>query len=145
MSSNLLPYKPTTVQPADIKLKYNFYNLKVHEFNYPVVEEPGSIIGGRRDSTSSLKKRNALDAPPMKETTLIKTRLRCRLVTTLALFVLIPLFAIDSSEVVSTILKRDDRVILMGGIDNSHVIRNASPRTRRRISTFIVFYSNYCR
>lgn len=64
--------------PGDIKLKYNFYNLKVPDYNYPVVEEPGSIIGGRRDSTSSLKKRNALDAPHMKENTLIKTRLRCR-------------------------------------------------------------------
>lgn len=64
--------------PSDIKLKYNFYNLKVPDYNYPVVEEPGSIIGARRDSTSSLKKRNALDAPHMKDTTLIKTRLRCR-------------------------------------------------------------------
>lgn len=66
--------------PCDIKLKYNFYNLKVHEYNYPVVEEPvASIITGhRRDSTSSLKKRNALDAPTMKDATLIKTRLRCR-------------------------------------------------------------------
>lgn len=63
----------------------------VHDYNYPVIEEPpisGSLIGGRRDSTSSLKKRNALDAaanvgatsvpPIMKEGTLIKTRLRCR-------------------------------------------------------------------
>lgn len=74
----LEPINQTFVQPGDIKLKYNFYNLKVHEYNYPVVDEPGSLIGGRRDSTSSLKKRNALDAPPMKETTLIKTRLRCR-------------------------------------------------------------------
>lgn len=66
--------------PCDIKLKYNFYNLKVHEYNYPVVDEPvASIIHpGRRDSTSSLKKRNALDAPTMKDATLIKTRLRCR-------------------------------------------------------------------
>ncbi|XP_058055340.1 sprouty-related, EVH1 domain-containing protein 2 isoform X2 [Anopheles bellator] len=77
--------------PCDIKLKYNFYHLKVHDYNYPVIEEPpisGSLIGGRRDSTSSLKKRNALDAaanagatslpPIMKEGTLIKTRLRCR-------------------------------------------------------------------
>ncbi|XP_050093008.1 sprouty-related, EVH1 domain-containing protein 2 isoform X3 [Anopheles aquasalis] len=79
--------------PCDIKLKYNFYHLKVHDYNYPVIEEPpisGSLIaGGRRDSTSSLKKRNALDnaanpGPPaslppiMKEGTLIKTRLRCR-------------------------------------------------------------------
>ncbi|XP_035794299.1 sprouty-related, EVH1 domain-containing protein 2-like isoform X2 [Anopheles albimanus] len=79
--------------PCDIKLKYNFYHLKVHDYNYPVIEEPpisGSLIaGGRRDSTSSLKKRNALDTvanpgppaslpPIMKEGTLIKTRLRCR-------------------------------------------------------------------
>ncbi|XP_049547376.1 sprouty-related, EVH1 domain-containing protein 2 isoform X3 [Anopheles darlingi] len=79
--------------PCDIKLKYNFYHLKVHDYNYPVIEEPpisGSLIaGGRRDSTSSLKKRNALDSaanpgppaslpPIMKEGTLIKTRLRCR-------------------------------------------------------------------
>uniref|UniRef100_A0A182TQV5 WH1 domain-containing protein n=1 Tax=Anopheles melas TaxID=34690 RepID=A0A182TQV5_9DIPT len=66
-------------------------SLSVHDYNYPVIEEPpigGSLIGGRRDSTSSLKKRNALDAaanagatsvpPIMKEGTLIKTRLRCR-------------------------------------------------------------------
>uniref|UniRef100_A0A8D8GFE2 Sprouty-related, EVH1 domain-containing protein 2 n=2 Tax=Culex pipiens TaxID=7175 RepID=A0A8D8GFE2_CULPI len=67
--------------PCDIKLKYNFYNLKVHEYNYPVVDEPVTSIihhPGRRDSTSSLKKRNALDAPAMKDATLIKTRLRCR-------------------------------------------------------------------
>ncbi|XP_055626288.1 sprouty-related, EVH1 domain-containing protein 2 isoform X2 [Toxorhynchites rutilus septentrionalis] len=64
---------------CDIKLKYNFYNLKAHEYNYPVVDEPvGSILSVRRDSTSSLKKRNALDVPPMKEATLIKARLRCR-------------------------------------------------------------------
>ncbi|XP_052896211.1 sprouty-related, EVH1 domain-containing protein 2 isoform X4 [Anopheles moucheti] len=84
-------YVQITDQPCDIKLKYNFYHLKVHDYNYPVIEEPpigGSLIGGRRDSTSSLKKRNALDAaantgdtsipPMMKEGTLIKTRLRCR-------------------------------------------------------------------
>ncbi|XP_040164374.1 sprouty-related, EVH1 domain-containing protein 1 isoform X1 [Anopheles arabiensis] len=84
-------YVQITDQPCDIKLKYNFYHLKVHDYNYPVIEEPpigGSLIGGRRDSTSSLKKRNALDAaanagatsvpPIMKEGTLIKTRLRCR-------------------------------------------------------------------
>uniref|UniRef100_A0A182QMB6 WH1 domain-containing protein n=1 Tax=Anopheles farauti TaxID=69004 RepID=A0A182QMB6_9DIPT len=78
-------------KPCDLKLKYNFYHLKVHDYNYPVIEEPpigGSLIGGRRDSTTSLKKRNALDAaanagatsvpPIMKEGTLIKTRLRCR-------------------------------------------------------------------
>lgn len=67
--------------PCDIKLKYNFYNLKVHEYNYPVVDEPVTSIihhPGRRDSTSSLKKRNALDATAMKDATLIKTRLRCR-------------------------------------------------------------------
>uniref|UniRef100_A0A2M4AKN8 Putative signal transduction protein enabled n=2 Tax=Anopheles triannulatus TaxID=58253 RepID=A0A2M4AKN8_9DIPT len=79
--------------PCDIKLNYNFYHLKVHDYNYPVIEEPpisGSLIAsGRRDSTSSLKKRNALDTaanpgppaslpPIMKEGTLIKTRLRCR-------------------------------------------------------------------
>ncbi|XP_035893801.1 sprouty-related, EVH1 domain-containing protein 2 isoform X4 [Anopheles stephensi] len=84
-------YVQITDQPCDIKLKYNFYHLKVHDYNYPVIEEPpigGSLIGGRRDSTTSLKKRNALDAaanagatsvpPIMKEGTLIKTRLRCR-------------------------------------------------------------------
>lgn len=68
--------KVTPIVPGD---NYSYVQITdVHEYNYPVVDEPGSIIGGRRESTSSLKKRNALDAPPMKETTLIKTRLRCR-------------------------------------------------------------------
>lgn len=68
--------KVTPLVPGD---NYSYVQITdVHEYNYPVVDEPGSLIGGRRDSTSSLKKRNALDAPPMKETTLIKTRLRCR-------------------------------------------------------------------
>ncbi|XP_058457912.1 sprouty-related, EVH1 domain-containing protein 1 isoform X2 [Malaya genurostris] len=69
--------KVTPIVPGD---NYSYVQITdVHEFNYPVVDEPvGSILSGRRDSTSSLKKRNALDAPPMKEATLIKTRLRCR-------------------------------------------------------------------
>lgn len=68
--------KVSPIVPGD---NYSYVQITdVHEYNYPVVDEPGSIIGGRRESTSSLKKRNALDAPPMKETTLIKTRLRCR-------------------------------------------------------------------
>uniref|UniRef100_A0A4Y0BM25 WH1 domain-containing protein n=1 Tax=Anopheles funestus TaxID=62324 RepID=A0A4Y0BM25_ANOFN len=81
--------KVTPLVPGD---NYSYVQITdVHDYNYPVIEEPpigGSLIGGRRDSTSSLKKRNALDAaanagatsvpPIMKEGTLIKTRLRCR-------------------------------------------------------------------
>ncbi|XP_052896203.1 sprouty-related, EVH1 domain-containing protein 1 isoform X3 [Anopheles moucheti] len=81
--------KVTPLVPGD---NYSYVQITdVHDYNYPVIEEPpigGSLIGGRRDSTSSLKKRNALDAaantgdtsipPMMKEGTLIKTRLRCR-------------------------------------------------------------------
>ncbi|XP_050093007.1 sprouty-related, EVH1 domain-containing protein 1 isoform X2 [Anopheles aquasalis] len=83
--------KVTPLVPGD---NYSYVQITdVHDYNYPVIEEPpisGSLIaGGRRDSTSSLKKRNALDnaanpGPPaslppiMKEGTLIKTRLRCR-------------------------------------------------------------------
>ncbi|XP_055595128.1 sprouty-related, EVH1 domain-containing protein 2 isoform X2 [Uranotaenia lowii] len=69
--------KVTPLVPGD---NYSYVQITdVHEYNYPVVEEPvGSIISARRDSTSSLKKRNALETPPMKEATLIKTRLRCR-------------------------------------------------------------------
>lgn len=70
--------KVTPMVPGD---NYSYVQITdVHEYNYPVMEEPvGPFIGGRRDSTSSLKKRNALDAQPVKEAgTLIKTRLRCR-------------------------------------------------------------------
>ncbi|XP_053687518.1 sprouty-related, EVH1 domain-containing protein 1 isoform X2 [Sabethes cyaneus] len=69
--------KVTPIVPGD---NYSYVQITdVHEFSYPVVEEPvGSILSGRRDSTASLKKRNALDVPAMKEATLIKTRLRCR-------------------------------------------------------------------
>ncbi|XP_035893800.1 sprouty-related, EVH1 domain-containing protein 1 isoform X3 [Anopheles stephensi] len=81
--------KVTPLVPGD---NYSYVQITdVHDYNYPVIEEPpigGSLIGGRRDSTTSLKKRNALDAaanagatsvpPIMKEGTLIKTRLRCR-------------------------------------------------------------------
>lgn len=69
----------TPIVPGD---NYSYVQITdVHEYNYPVVDEPVTSIihhPGRRDSTSSLKKRNALDAPAMKDATLIKTRLRCR-------------------------------------------------------------------
>ncbi|XP_055536737.1 sprouty-related, EVH1 domain-containing protein 1 isoform X2 [Wyeomyia smithii] len=69
--------KVTPIVPGD---NYSYVQITdVHEYNYPVVDEPvGSILSGRRDSKTSLKKRNALDVPAMKEATLIKTRLRCR-------------------------------------------------------------------
>lgn len=85
--SPLLKPGDDKVTPTD---NYSYVQITdVHEYNYPVVDEPvasiihpgggGGGILGRRDSTSSLKKRNALDASTaMKDATLIKTRLRCR-------------------------------------------------------------------
>ncbi|XP_059607904.1 sprouty-related, EVH1 domain-containing protein 1 [Phlebotomus argentipes] len=70
---------PGGIAPGD---NYSYVQLTaVHEYNYPVVEEPvGAVISARRDSTCSLKKRTALDAPAsaLKDVLPVKTRLRCR-------------------------------------------------------------------
>lgn len=65
---------------------YSYVQLTaVHDYNYPIVDEPvSSIITARRDSTCSLKKSNIMDisqstpAQGFKEGTLLKVRLRCR-------------------------------------------------------------------
>lgn len=70
----------TTITAGD---NYSYVQLTaIHDYNYPVVDEPvSSVIHARRDSTCSLKKRSAIDmaAPPTKEAPL-KSRLRCRYV-----------------------------------------------------------------
>lgn len=73
----------TTITAGD---NYSYVQLTaIHDYNYPVVDEPvSSVIHARRDSTCSLKKRSAIDmaAPPTKEAPL-KSRLRCRYVVTI--------------------------------------------------------------
>ncbi len=69
-----------TIVPGD---NYSYVQLTaVHEYNYPVVDEPvGAVMNARRGSTCSLKKRSALDMAEqhiIKEPTLHKTRVRCR-------------------------------------------------------------------
>lgn len=50
----------------------------VHDYNYPLSEDPITSVL-RRDSTCSLKKRMALDvSESLKESSMIKARLRCR-------------------------------------------------------------------
>uniref|UniRef100_A0A1B0CQU2 WH1 domain-containing protein n=1 Tax=Lutzomyia longipalpis TaxID=7200 RepID=A0A1B0CQU2_LUTLO len=52
---------PGGIMPGD---NYSYVQLTaVHEYNYPVVDEPnvGAVISTRRDSTCSLKKRTALE------------------------------------------------------------------------------------
>lgn len=70
----------TTIVPGD---NYSYVQLTaVHEYNYPVVDEPvGAVMNARRGSTCSLKKRSALDMAEqhiIKEATLHKSRMRCR-------------------------------------------------------------------
>ncbi|CAD7087931.1 unnamed protein product [Hermetia illucens] len=71
----------TTIAPGD---NYSYVQLTaVHDYNYPVVDEPVStvITSTRRDSTCSLKKRTAIDVPGglLKDHPgLIKNRVRCR-------------------------------------------------------------------
>lgn len=63
---------------------YSYVQLTaVHEYNYPVVDEPvGAVMNARRGSTCSLKKRSALDMAEqhiIKEPTHVhKSRMRCR-------------------------------------------------------------------
>lgn len=69
-----------TIAPGD---NYSYVQLTaVHDYNYPIVDEPvSSVMNARRDSTCSLKKRSALDMPSvqnLKEPTQLKNRLRCR-------------------------------------------------------------------
>ncbi|XP_055693912.1 sprouty-related, EVH1 domain-containing protein 1 isoform X1 [Lutzomyia longipalpis] len=71
---------PGGIMPGD---NYSYVQLTaVHEYNYPVVDEPnvGAVISTRRDSTCSLKKRTALEVPQsaLKDVLPVKTRLRCR-------------------------------------------------------------------
>lgn len=70
----------TTIVPGD---NYSYVQLTaVHEYNYPVVDEPvGAVMNARRGSTCSLKKRSALDMAEqhiIKEPSLHKSRMRCR-------------------------------------------------------------------
>ncbi|XP_037041645.1 sprouty-related, EVH1 domain-containing protein 1 isoform X1 [Bradysia coprophila] len=69
-----------TIVPGD---NYSYVQLTaVHEYNYPVVDEPvGAVMNARRGSTCSLKKRSALDMAEqhiIKEPTIHKSRVRCR-------------------------------------------------------------------
>lgn len=62
---------------------YSYVQLTaVHDYNYPVVEEPiGCIIRNtREDSPNSIKKRSPTDvfAQSLKETHAAKNRMRCR-------------------------------------------------------------------
>ena len=69
---------PTTQQSAIPADNYSYVQLTaVHDYNYPLAEDPMTL---RRDSTCSLKKRTTLDMPEsiMKESSMIRTRLRCR-------------------------------------------------------------------
>lgn len=73
------PDQPT-IAPGD---NYSYVQLTaVHDYNYPVVDEPvSSVINARRDSSCSLKKRSALDVPTpvLKEGSGgQKSRPRCR-------------------------------------------------------------------
>lgn len=70
----------TNIIPGD---NYSYVQLTaVHDYNYPVVDEPvSSVIHARRDSTCSLKKRSAIDmAVPNSKEAPMKSRLRCRYV-----------------------------------------------------------------
>lgn len=75
------PQQPSVhVPPGE---NYSYVQLTaVHDYNYPVVDEPiGCIIRNtREDSPNSIKKRNPADvfAPTLKETHTAKTRMRCR-------------------------------------------------------------------
>lgn len=84
--------QPTSIAPGD---NYSYVQLTaVHDYNYPVVDEPVSAIvmatTARRESTCSLKKRGALDmnmpgsmgggVHHNKDPHLLKNRLRCRFV-----------------------------------------------------------------
>lgn len=80
--------QPASIAPGD---NYSYVQLTaVHDYNYPVVDEPVSSImsASRRDSTCSLKKRSALDVAGSQQPTQqhhmkdpsTKNRLRCRLV-----------------------------------------------------------------
>lgn len=81
--------QPASIAPGD---NYSYVQLTaVHDYNYPVVDEPVSSImtAARRDSTCSLKKRSALDVAGSQQqtqhhmkdpSTQLKNRLRCRLV-----------------------------------------------------------------
>lgn len=82
--------QPASIAPGD---NYSYVQLTaVHDYNYPVVDEPVSSImtASRRDSTCSLKKRSALDVAGSQQptqhhmkdpSTQLKNRLRCRLVS----------------------------------------------------------------
>ncbi|CRL05124.1 CLUMA_CG018239, isoform B [Clunio marinus] len=73
----LAPVTQPSVIPAD---NYSYVQLTaVHDYNYPVAEDPITSVL-RRDSTCSLKKRTALEVPEsiIKENAMIKARLRCR-------------------------------------------------------------------
>lgn len=68
--------QPSSIIPAD---NYSYVQLTaVHDYNYPVVDDPISSVLRRSDSTCSLKKRPALDLPALKDSGNIKTRMRCR-------------------------------------------------------------------
>ncbi|XP_055386802.1 sprouty-related, EVH1 domain-containing protein 1 [Condylostylus longicornis] len=53
-------HQQTTIAPGD---NYSYVQLTaVHDYNYPVVDEPvAAVVTARRDSTCSLKKRTALE------------------------------------------------------------------------------------
>lgn len=77
-NGQLPPATQPSIIPAD---NYSYVQLTgVHDYNYPVDDPISSVL--RRDSTScSLKKRPPLDHVPesiMKDSTMIKARLRCR-------------------------------------------------------------------
>lgn len=68
--------QPSSIIPAD---NYSYVQLTaVHDYNYPVVDDPISSVLRRSDSTCSLKKRPDLHI--MKDSAHIKTRMRCRFV-----------------------------------------------------------------
>ncbi|XP_054736997.1 sprouty-related, EVH1 domain-containing protein 2 isoform X2 [Anastrepha obliqua] len=55
------PSLPTAIATSE---NYSYVQLTVHDYNYPVVEQPAGaqVLNARRESISALKKRNALEA-----------------------------------------------------------------------------------
>ncbi|XP_039955190.1 sprouty-related, EVH1 domain-containing protein 1 isoform X2 [Bactrocera neohumeralis] len=55
------PSLPTAIATSE---NYSYVQLTVHDYNYPVVDQPAGaqVLNARRESISALKKRNALEA-----------------------------------------------------------------------------------
>ncbi|XP_049317620.1 sprouty-related, EVH1 domain-containing protein 2 isoform X2 [Bactrocera dorsalis] len=65
VSSSQLEAPPPSLPTAIVTSEnYSYVQLTVHDYNYPVVDQPAGaqVLNARRESISALKKRNALEA-----------------------------------------------------------------------------------